>query len=74
MPGRPRFSNQVGAVFLSLATIAFLAGIPTFGWVLALIVGDARAIRLDERGLPGLRGLHPRSRARAASSWSATPA
>lgn len=34
----PRFSNQVGAVFLSLATIAFLAGIPTFGWVLALIV------------------------------------
>ena len=34
----PRFSNQVGAVFLSLATIAFLAGLPTFGWVLALIV------------------------------------
>ena len=34
----PRFSNQVGAVFLSLATIAFLAGIPTFRWVLALIV------------------------------------
>jgi hypothetical protein len=34
----PRFSNQVGAVFLSVATIAFLAGIPTFGWVLALIV------------------------------------
>ena len=25
-------------MFLSLATIAFLAGIPTFGWVLALIV------------------------------------
>lgn len=34
----PRFSNQVGAVFLSVATIAFLAGIPAFGWVLALIV------------------------------------
>jgi len=34
----PRFANQVGAVFLSLATIAFLAGAATFGWVLALIV------------------------------------
>jgi len=34
----PRFANQVGAVFLSVATIAFLVGADTFGWVLALIV------------------------------------
>jgi uncharacterized protein DUF4395 len=34
----PRFANQVGAAFLSVATIAFLAGANTFGWVLALIV------------------------------------
>jgi Domain of unknown function (DUF4395) len=34
----PRFANQVGAVFLSAATISFLAGAATFGWVLALIV------------------------------------
>lgn len=34
----PRFANQVGAVFLSVATISFLAGAATLGWVLALIV------------------------------------
>jgi uncharacterized protein DUF4395 len=34
----PRFANQVGAAFLSVATIAFLAGAATFGWVLVLIV------------------------------------
>jgi len=34
----PRFANQVGAAFLSVATIAFLAGAAAFGWVLALIV------------------------------------
>jgi hypothetical protein len=34
----PRFANQVGAAFLSVATIAFIAGADTFGWVLALIV------------------------------------
>jgi hypothetical protein len=34
----PRFANQVGAVFLSVATISFLAGADAFGWVLALIV------------------------------------
>jgi hypothetical protein len=34
----PRFANQVGAAFLTVATIAFLAGADTFGWVLALIV------------------------------------
>lgn len=34
----PRFANQIGAGFLGVATIAFLAGVPTFAWVLALIV------------------------------------
>jgi ribosomal protein S26 len=34
----PRFANQMGAGFLGVATIAFLAGASTFGWVLALIV------------------------------------
>jgi polyferredoxin len=34
----PRFANQIGAVFLSVATISFLAGAATFAWVLALIV------------------------------------
>jgi Domain of unknown function (DUF4395) len=34
----PRFANQIGAAFLGVATIAFLAGIPNFGWALALIV------------------------------------
>jgi hypothetical protein len=36
----PRFANQVGAAFLTVATIAFLAGAPTFGWVLTLIVSS----------------------------------
>lgn len=34
----PRFANMVGAVFLTTATLAFLVGWTTFGWVLALIV------------------------------------
>jgi hypothetical protein len=34
----PRFANQIGAAFLSVATISFLAGAATFGWVLTLIV------------------------------------
>jgi hypothetical protein len=43
-PGRledarpPRFANQVGAVFLGTATVAFVAGFPTLGWALTLIV------------------------------------
>jgi hypothetical protein len=36
----PRFANQVGAAFLTVATITFLAGAPTFGWVLTLIVSS----------------------------------
>jgi hypothetical protein len=34
----PRFANVVGATFLSTATIAFVAGLTTLGWVLTLIV------------------------------------
>ncbi len=34
----PRFANQMGAGFLSVATIAFLAGASTLGWVLVLLV------------------------------------
>ena len=34
----PRFANIVGAVFMSAATILFIAGLPTAGWVLSLIV------------------------------------
>lgn len=37
-PRPPRFAAAVGVVFLTLATIAFLAGATTLGWVLALIV------------------------------------
>jgi hypothetical protein len=34
----PRFANMVGVAFLGGATVAFVAGAPTLGWVLALIV------------------------------------
>lgn len=34
----PRFANMVGLVFLSAATILFIAGVATAGWVLTLIV------------------------------------
>lgn len=34
----PRFANILGATFLSVATVAFLAGAPLVGWVLAGIV------------------------------------
>jgi hypothetical protein len=34
----PRFANVVGAVFLTAATLAFIAGLTTLGWVLSLIV------------------------------------
>ena len=37
-PRPPRFAATVGVAFLVGATIAFLAGAPTVGWVLALIV------------------------------------
>jgi hypothetical protein len=34
----PRFANMVGVAFLGGATLAFVLGAPTVGWVLALIV------------------------------------
>jgi Domain of unknown function (DUF4395) len=34
----PRFANMVGVVFLGAATLAFVLGASTVGWVLALIV------------------------------------
>jgi hypothetical protein len=34
----PRFANIVGAIFLTSATILFLVGLTTAGWVLTLIV------------------------------------
>jgi hypothetical protein len=34
----PRFANMVGVVFLGGATLAFVLGAPTVGWVLALTV------------------------------------
>jgi Domain of unknown function (DUF4395) len=34
----PRFANMVGVAFLGAATVAFLLGAATLGWVLALIV------------------------------------
>jgi hypothetical protein len=37
-PRPPRFAAVVGTVFLSAATIAFLAGADGLGWALALVV------------------------------------
>jgi len=37
-PRPPRFSAVVGVVFLVSSTVAFVAGAPGLGWVLALIV------------------------------------
>ncbi len=37
-PRPPRFSAVVGVVFLSAASVAFLAGAPGLAWALALIV------------------------------------
>ena len=34
----PRFANIVGAIFLSAATLAFVFGVTTVGWILAGIV------------------------------------
>jgi hypothetical protein len=46
----PRFANVVGVVFLTAATIAFLAGAPVVGWTLALIVA-ALALLAASTGL-----------------------
>jgi hypothetical protein len=37
-PRGPRFAAGVGAVMLAAATLAFVAGAPVVGWVLALVV------------------------------------
>jgi hypothetical protein len=37
-PRPPRFAATVGVVFLSAATLAFVAGAPGLGWGLALVV------------------------------------
>ena len=37
-PRPPRFAATVGVIFLTSASVAFLAGASTLGWVLALVV------------------------------------
>jgi hypothetical protein len=37
-PRPPRFAAAVGVLFLAAASVAFLAGAPTVGWALALVV------------------------------------
>lgn len=37
-PRPPRFAATIGTVFLAAATIAFVAGAGTLGWVLTLVV------------------------------------
>lgn len=34
----PRFANTVGAIFTTIATVLFIAGLTTAGWVFSLIV------------------------------------
>lgn len=34
----PRFANVMGAIFLTLATVMFVVGAPTIGWILTLTV------------------------------------
>ncbi len=43
-PRPPRFAATVGVVFLGAATVAFVAGASTVGWVLALIVAALAAL------------------------------
>ena len=43
-PRPPRFAAAVGVVFLAAATLAFLAGATTLGWVLTLIVAGLAAL------------------------------
>jgi hypothetical protein len=46
----PRFANVVGVAFLGAASIAFLAGLATVGWVLTLVVA-ALALLAASAGL-----------------------
>ena len=41
-----RFNNAIATILLGAAQLAFLAGVPTVGWVLALMVAIAAAIAL----------------------------
>ncbi len=43
-PRPPRFAATVGVVFLTAATVAFLAGATTLGWTLSLIVAALAAL------------------------------
>jgi hypothetical protein len=43
-PRPPRFAAAVGVVFLGAATVAFLAGASTVGWVLSLTVAGLAAL------------------------------
>ena len=36
--GPPRFAQLLGVVFLGMATVSFMAGAPTAGWIVTLIV------------------------------------
>jgi hypothetical protein len=40
----PRFAQALGAVFLGLAAIAFAAGVPVAGWLLAAAVGALQTL------------------------------
>lgn len=43
-PRPPRFAAAVGVVFLTAATVAFVVGSTTLGWVLALVVAGLAAL------------------------------
>ena len=65
-----RFANLVGLAFLSLASIAHLAGLPILGWILAGIVAGLAGLAAISglcmgcemyRVVAFLRGIGPRS-------------
>jgi len=47
--GPPRFAQLLGIVFLGLATVAFVAGGPTVGWALTLMVTALAALAATTR-------------------------
>lgn len=68
-PEPHRFSQGLGGVFVALATLALLAGLPTIGWALVWLVvilaglnlflgfcaGCFMYYQLHKRGVPGFR-------------------
>ncbi|MCX6387016.1 MAG: DUF4395 domain-containing protein [Solirubrobacterales bacterium] len=46
----PRFANMIGVAFLGASTLAFIVGLSTVGWILALIV-SALALLAASTGL-----------------------